>query len=391
MKIAWISSWPPRHCGIATYSVDLTTALEAMGHEIHIICHTDGRPKKGENIYPIINTEDCLWNEVLYQTVENINPDVVHIQHEYALYVTNNDYSTTLLRPLFRWKIENNFPTIITYHSVYTTLNLGEKHFMDLSLSLASAGIVHEEYQKIYLPMNIGRLPNNVYVIPHGAKSLFKYEDTKAHLHLKGKKVIGMIGWWEPNKGFEKIIKLWPEIIERIGPEWILLVAGDARPGSTSGQIYKPEILRTIEESPARDRIKIVQGMFSPEKYDEVLSVFDMIILPYSQASQSGNLAHAFALGIPAVVTDVEGLGAEIQASNAGIAVSPNDKIELKNAITNIANDDELRKHYAEKAEEYVTKEIVWSNIAHKHTRLYQKRIEQLHQETIVETNGHLA
>jgi glycosyltransferase involved in cell wall biosynthesis len=262
---------------------------------------------------------------------------------------------------------------------------------MDLSLSLASAGIVHEEYQKIYLPMNIGRLPGNVYVIPHGAKSLFKYKDTKTHLHLKDKKVIGMIGWWEPNKGFEKVIKLWPEIIEKIGPEWILLVAGDARPGSISGQIYKPEILRAIEESPVRDRIKTVLGMFSPEKYDEVLSVFDMIILPYSQASQSGNLAHAFALGVPAIVADVEGLGAEIQASNAGIAFSPDDEIELKNAIINMANDDELRKHYAGKAEEYVTKEIVWSNIAYKHTRLYQKRIEQLHQETIVETNGHLA
>ncbi|MBI4744042.1 MAG: glycosyltransferase [Actinobacteria bacterium] len=391
MKIAWISSWPPRHCGIATYSLELTTALKSMGHEVHIICHTDGGSKEEKNIYPIINTQDCLWNEVVYQTVDDIKPDVVHIQHEYALYATNNDYSTSFLRPLFRWKIENNFPTIITYHSVFTTLNLGEKYFMNLSLDLASAGIVHEEYQKIYLPMNIGRVPNNVYVIPHGAKSLFKYKDTKTHLHLENKKVIGMIGWWEPNKGFEKIVKLWPDIIEKIGQEWILLVAGDARPGSTSGQIYKPELLKAIEDSSAKDRIKTIIGMFSPEKYDEVLSVFDMMILPYSQASQSGNLAHAFALGVPAVVTDLEGLGSEIRASNAGIAVSLNDKIELKNAIINMANNDELRKHYAKNAEEYVTEKIVWSNVAHKHTQLYQNRIEQLQHETTIETNGHLA
>jgi len=388
LKIVFVTSWPPRHCGIATYTQDLARALRKQGHEVHVVTFTDGGRKGEKFVHPVLKVKkgstklvDPKWDEKLYKEVEKIRPDVVHIQHEYALYLYDDDFSSGLFRPFFRWKVEANFPVVVTYHSVFTALDRVESYYMDIALELTDAGIVHEEYQKIYLPENIGRLPDNVYVIPHGAKDIKPYKNAKAELGLKGKKVVGLIGWWEPNKGFERVVKMWPKIKRQVGKNVVLVVAGDARPGSKSGQMYKPILLNAIKKSSAKGSIKTIVGAFTPEKYDKVLSAFDLMVLPYSRASQSGNLAHAFALGVPCIATAMEGLKAEIEASKAGITAPPGDDLELMHGISHVMKHEELRKRYARNAAKYVTKQIKWSVIAGKHVALYEKLISDLEEE----------
>ncbi|MDD5163011.1 MAG: glycosyltransferase [Candidatus ainarchaeum sp.] len=379
-----VSSWPPRHCGIATYSVDLVNAMRSLGHDVKIITFSDGGKKGEKNVYPILpvakdrKLRHADWSEKLYQAVRKLKPDVVHIQHEYGLYLHDDDYSSKLFNCLFKWKVDAEFPVVLTYHSIYTALDRMQSIYMDVALKLSSAAIFHEEYQKIYLPINIGRVPDNVYVIPHGAKGMKQDKDAKHELGLEGQKVVGLIGWWEPNKGFERVVKLWDSIKKKTGKNTVLVVAGDARPGSTSGQIYKPKLLNAIEKSRDRASIKVIQGAFTPEDYDRVLSAFDIMVLPYSRASQSGNLAHAFALGVPCIATAMEGLKAEIEESKAGIAVPEGDDAELERAIVELVKNDELRNKYAKNAFAYVTSTIKWSVVAKKHFALYEKLLSQL-------------
>ncbi len=384
IKIAFVTSWPPRHCGIATYSQDLVRALGKRGHEVHVVTFSDGGKRGERNVHPVLkvkktNLADADWNEQLYKEVEKIKPDVVHIQHEYALYNFKNDSSTGLLRTFFKWYVEAKFPIVVTYHSIYTVLDRAQSKFMELTLEITNAGIVHEEYQKIYLPINIDFVPKNVYVIPHGAKGIkpLNYK-SKNELGLEGKKVVGLLGWWEPNKEFERVVRLWPNIKKKIGKNAVLVVAGDARPGSTSGQLYKPKLLKEINKSKEKKSIKVITGSFAPEQYDKILSSFDLMVLPYSRASQSGNLAHSFALGVPVVATAMEGLKAEVEASKAGMTVPPKDDFELEHAIIRLMTHDELRKRYAKRASHYVTKQIKWSIVARKHVTLYEKLIKEL-------------
>jgi glycosyltransferase involved in cell wall biosynthesis len=255
------------------------------------------------------------------------------------------------------------------------------RYYMDVALTITQAGIVHEEFQKIHLPINIGRVPNNVYVIPHGAKDIKPYADAKRYYGLQGKKVVGLIGWWEPNKGFERVVRLWGSIRKRAGRNAVLVVAGDARPGSTSGEIYKPMLLHEINKANSDNTIRVISSSFTPEEYDRVLSAFDVMVLPYDRASQSGNLAHAFALGVPCIATAVEGLKAEIENSRGGMVVPPADDVELEHAIAHILKHDNLRRRYAKNAAKYVTKSIKWSIVARKHVSVYEKAIGELKEE----------
>jgi glycosyltransferase involved in cell wall biosynthesis len=257
----------------------------------------------------------------------------VHIQHEYGLYDTDGELTTDLLALLVRLNLKR-IPTVVTYHSVYSTLGDKECLFMNLSLQLIDAAVVHEELQKIFLPANLGWVPRNVTVIPHGAQVLEAggvpdVIESKKQYRLAGKDVVMCLGWWEPYKRFEDVIAIWPEIIGRV-PSAVLVIAGDARPGSVGGARYKPRLLKAVEDSPAKHSIIVIEGSFHPKEYLTVENAADIIVLPYDQSSQSGVLAHAFSLGKPAIVTDVGGLRAEVEASGGGVVVPRGDLEQLK-------------------------------------------------------------
>lgn len=126
-----------------------------------------------------------------------------------------------------------------------------------------------------------------------------------------------------------------------------------------------------------KDKIKVVIGAFTPKEYDTILNLADVVVLPYDKASQSGNLAHAFALGKPAVVTAVEGLKAEVEVSGAGVDVPLGSLQDLKAALVSVLKDNKLRKLFSKRACEYVHKKIGWSHVAQKHILLYKTIMEK--------------
>ena len=388
MNIVMVTSWSPRHCGIATYSSELVGALRKNGHHVDIICHTDEDygGHREEDVYPVIDTNDPGWDEKVHATLEQIKPDVVHIQHEYGLYLTHGDYGGRILPLLFRLKLEKT-PSVMTYHSIYTSLDRPEAIFTDVSLRLLDSAIVHAEVQKLFLPYNLDWIPHNVHVISHGAKEVVPDPLAKERFGLAGKKVALCIGWFEPNKRFEDVIEIWPEVIREAGTAAILLIAGDARPGSITGIKYKEQLLRKIEESPAKGNIKTILGAFDPDTYDSIISASDFVVLPYKHASQSGNLAHSFALNKPAIVSSLEGLKAEIEASGAGIAVPVDDLDELRKAITILLTSDLMLETYSEHAQGYVANHIIWENVARKHTLVYENAIDRVTYGTKVRVN----
>jgi 1,2-diacylglycerol 3-alpha-glucosyltransferase len=381
MKIAWISSWPPRHCGIATYSLALTNALREQGNDLHIVCHTDGGSPEEKNVYPIIDTQKVGWDETLYETVSGIQPDLVHIQHEYGLYQTNGDHASSLFRPFFRFRVDGRFPVVVTFHSVYTSLSPTIREYMHIVLHTIDAGIVHAEYQWASLLLHTGSSFDNVYVIPHGAESGLSLSGKKAReaLGLSGNRVIGMIGWFEPTKSFHRVIDLWDGLASQLDPNTVLVLAGDARMGASPQIEYKHTLLEKVKQCREKHRIKLILGSFSPSEYLQILASFDVMVMPYRFASQSGNLANSFALGVPVIASGLEGLKAEIEASGAGIAVTPGDDLELKRAILTMMGDDTLRKRFVQKARTYVKKRIAWPLIAGKHMKLYKKLVQEKH------------
>jgi len=375
MKIAWLSSWPPRPCGIATYSDELTAALRKAGCEVHVICHPDGGRPQEKQVHPIMTTDTPGWDEGVFDTIQKIDPDVFHIQHEYGLYQTSGDHASGLLRLLFRLHVQRKYALVITYHSVYTRLSPMLRLYMDVTQKLVHAGIVHAEYQWMNLHANLGRIVDNVCVIPHGAAGGASISKRKAkeRLGLGGRQVLGMIGWFTRTKGYDHVLAVWDDLAERLGKNTALVLAGDARRGDPNQIEYKKQLLSMVEQCRHRGRILVKLGSFDPDQYNQIMAAFDLMVMPYTFASQSGNLAHSFALGVPAVVSGLEGLKAEAEASGAALAFRPGDEEDLKRAVLMMMQSESLRKTYARRAKSYVKKKISWSITAKKHLKVYRK------------------
>ncbi|MGQ9653377.1 MAG: hypothetical protein ACUVXD_04850 [Thermodesulfobacteriota bacterium] len=82
--IVMISSYPPRLCGIATFTEEAREFIQKAHPErdVLIISHTDGR---GDGVFPLIDMNRADWWRTVADKVEALDPHVVHLEHEYGL------------------------------------------------------------------------------------------------------------------------------------------------------------------------------------------------------------------------------------------------------------------------------------------------------------------
>ncbi len=374
-KVVWISSYIPRSCGIAYYSNHYITALKNyakksdMDVSFKIIAHTDAKQAD----YPIISQGDKTWNHKVLAIIKKEKPDIVHIQHEYGLYETHNDKNRRVIELINMIK-EQGIPVVMTYHSVYKRLTKPFAEFMNKSLKELNAGIVHEEYQKQALKQNIGKIPKNVYVLPHGSREdinskINKKEARKVFGYTEKDLVVGIAGIASDNKGFRTLIRHWPKVIKKI-PNVRLSI--EIKPhAAKETRKYIEKILEAIMKSPVTKKIEFTVEDYGEMEFYRKLKSFDVLVLPYKSESQSGVLAHGFSVGAPAIVTDIEGLGAEIRNSQAGIAVKH--RKYFYKAIIKLLKNKRLRTRFSENALKYVKNTNGWNIIAKKTFQIYEK------------------
>ncbi len=374
-KIIWISSYLPRSCGIAFYSDHYIRALKKYAKKTNkkisfkIIAHTDA--KKAD--YPIINLKEKRWHFKVLKTIKKEKPDIVHIQHEYGLYETYGDRNRRVIELINMIK-EQGIPVVMTYHSIYKKLIKPFKYFVDKTLKELNAGIFHEQYQKEALKQNIGKIPENVYVLPHGSREdvnskIDKEEVRKIFGYKEKDLIVGIAGIASENKGFRTLVRQWQKVVKKVPNAHLSLELKPHKDPKT--KIYIGKVLDEIMKSPASKKIE-----FTVEDYDEMefyrkLKSFDILVLPYKSESQSGVLAHGFSVGAPAIVTDIEGLGAEIRNSRAGIAVK--NREDFYKTIIKLLKNKRLRNKFSENALNYVKNVNGWSIIAKKTFQIYEK------------------
>lgn len=373
-KVVWISSYLPRACGIAYYSNDYIESIKEYSKKhnkkisIKIIAHTDA--KKAD--YPIIDLSNRKWDEKIFNKIKKLKPSVVHIQHEYGLYETYADENRTLLDLLKKLKGEK-IPTVMTYHSVYEKLSPPQKFFVKESLQNLSQGIFHEEYQRKALKKNIGFIPKNLSILPHGSDNNFKpnKKKLKKEYSYTDKLIVGTAGIADQRKGFRTMIRQWPKIVKKF-PNALLVL--EIKPHEEKlTRIYINKVMKAIMKSKVSKNIEIIVKDYGKTEFLKRLASFDVLALPYKSESQSGVLAHGFAAHTPAVVTDIEGLGEEIRNSKAGIAVpKKHRKRKFYKYILKLLESKKLRDKYSKNAAKYVKTTSGWNIIAKKTLKIYE-------------------
>lgn len=370
MRIGFISTYPPIECGIATYTQYLTDALRDKKVDIYVVSHRGG---SGKNVFVAFDYEDGDLAEKAFSMMMRLTPDIVHIQHEFGLY--GKHYGVSVIPLILKFRLAG-IPVVTTLHTVYDKISYEHLVIINSIIENSDAVIVHEIYQMKALKHYFKEksLSDKIRVVPHGAREIKPIENAKASLGIPcNTKVVLMIGYFRPNKGFERIVRLWPGIVEKHKVNDILLmIAGKIR--GIEYRDYRNALFNEINSSPVNDKIKVVRGQISQNSFDTIMSASDIVALPYSVSSQSGIVAHSLAFGKPIVTSNTPVMALLIKKTHAGL-ICNTDKEYIDN-IDRVLSDDNLKKKLSNNALRYVNDNIAWSKIAGRHIEIYKIIVE---------------
>ena len=362
MRVLLVSTYPPIECGIGTYTSFLAEALARTPTELHIISQYGA---EGRHVYPSYSPNDEGIARRIFNAAVKVTPDIVHIQHEFGLYGELDGIA--VLELIYRIK-STATPVIATFHTVQKEPEFRKELILRAMCRELDGIIVHEEEHVNILRSVFDTDTAKIFLIEHGARVMTPVPGAKEKLNLENRKVVLLTGYFRPTKCFEKIVDLFPHIVDRVPDAWLVL---SSKLRMLEFSMYRKMLIEKINDSPAKERIEVFRGQFPQKTFDTILSACDIIVLPYIVGAQSGIMAHAMTFGKPLVTSNLEAFVATLEKSGAGFYAETDD--EYVDRIVTLLTDEEVYNRFSRNALNYVKEKISWDIIADKTIHVYEQ------------------
>ena len=377
-EIVYISTYPPRECGIATFTRDLTTAIDrriSSSIKTKVIALNNN----GVNIYNypkkvIHQISDSDMNDYI-EVAKKINSSsrikLVNIQHEFGLFGGEwGDYLPAFLEILEK-------PVIITFHSVLPEPN---EKLMRVVRAIAERVecIVVMTKKAVEILKEVYEIDTPIYVIPHGipVTTFETQEYEKSNLGYEDKIILSSFGMMSSGKGYECAIESLPEIVEEF-PNLIYLIIGETHPNvrKNEGEEYRNFLTKKIKELGLEKHVKFYNKYIALHEIIKYLKATDVYISSNKEFQQitSGTLSYAMGCG-RAVVSTPFLHAMDVINDERGLLVEFENPESFKNAILRLLKNPDLRKKM-EKNSYYFTRHMTWPNVAIQYHELFKKYI----------------
>jgi polysaccharide biosynthesis protein PslF len=343
-RVLFVGSYPPRECGIATFTEDIRGACDLLiGEPSDVIAISDeGRSYDYPNcVVSEIRRDDRQSYLAAARLANDHRADVVNIQHEYGLFGgERGNYLLDFLAELRK-------PVIITFHTTlpkpdermrFVTRELCNRSDAVIVLAYAGRRILEEHY-------NID--PRKIDVILHGVPDvpLRRSYHFKRRLGLGQHTILSSFGLLSRGKGIEYVIDALPKIFSR-HPDAVYLLLGETHPEvkKREGEAYRESLWARVEELSLRGRVHFVDHYMHDEEVVEYLQATDIYVSPSLDPNQivSGTLSYAVACGRVAVATEST-YAAELLADGRGITIPFKDSASVAAAVNSVLDDSQLR------------------------------------------------
>lgn len=374
IKIACIGNYPPRQCGIATFTKNFIASMiknedEDVKADAYIVAMDDQNqsytyPEEVKQIIRANHQRDYL-KAAKYINYSDAN--VCFLQHEFGIF--GGDSGIYILSLVNSLKI----PLIAIFHTVSNEPSFSEKAVIR-EIGKAAEKIVVMSERAIAFLTEIYDIPRDkIEIIAHGvpAFDFVQHKKQKRHFHLENKKVLFTFGLLSRNKGLETVINALPEIVER-HPEVIYIILGKTHPNviKVSGEDYRNYLKLLVRRNNLRNFVYFDDRFVNTEELLGYLTAIDIYITPYLNENQitSGSLSYALGAGT-AVVSTPYWHAQELLADERGRLFDFNDPKQLAEIVNELLDKPEelikLRKH----AYDFGQK-MLWPSIGRQYLKL---------------------
>jgi glycosyltransferase involved in cell wall biosynthesis len=378
MRTAIFSTFPPRACGIGTFSSDLRGALldapDADDVRPIVVVDEPSSPQRDEVLATVSQFVRGDYTRAA-RLLSHMDVDVVLLQHEFGIFGgEDGDYVLSFARGVAQ-------PLVVTLH---TLLSEPSGHQLEVLTALCDRAerviVMTETAQRVLVELGACDA-EKVRVVPHGAPAVLarRREELAAgsgpryvapmaggYDRLRHRFLLSTFGLLSAGKGIETMLEAMPAIIER-HPEALYLIAGRTHPQVLrhEGEAYRAQLERKVVALGLEDHVDFDDRFLSIEELADLLAVTDVFVTPYRNKEQiaSGALTFAIAAGC-AVVSTPYWYAEDILSSGAGRLVPFGDAATLATTVSGYISDP-VALALARAEARRVGAELAWSAVGH--------------------------
>jgi glycosyltransferase involved in cell wall biosynthesis len=349
--IALLGNFPPRRCGLATYTYDSWAALRthASAPRVDVYAMDDGQIETyGRDITRLIAQDDIGAYTTAAEAISASGAQMLWIQHEYGIF--GGEAGSHLLALIHRVDV----PIAVTLHTILETPSDAQRRVLDALLERATTIIVMADAGRDILARIHKIDPARVDVIPHGIPDRLLVDPAvaRAKLGLDERPTILTFGLLSPDKGVADMIEAMPPIVAAC-PNVRYVVLGATHPHviRQDGEDYRGSLMARVAELGLAEHVAFVDRYVELDELTDWLSACDVYVTPYRNPAQitSGTLSYAVGLG-KAVVSTPYVHAREILSDDHGIVVPFRTPKALSDAVVRLLADRVLRRDVSTRA-----------------------------------------
>lgn len=369
-RIAVLSTYTPRQCGIATFADDLAQAIAYARPDAKIIvtAMNDGRTYRyPAHVELTIEQDDLTAYDAAADELNALDISVLSVQHEFGIFGgPAGSYLLALLRRV-------RAPIVTTLHTVLENFT-SEQCAVIEELAALSAKIVVMSARAVRFLVAQGVPREKIVFIHHGIPDVSADRDTeKARLGLSGRSLILTFGLLSPNKGIETAICALPSVV-RDFPKLTYLVLGATHPNirARHGEAYREELARLAADLGVTEHVRFDNRFADADELTRFIAAADIYLTPYLNREQitSGTLAYALGSG-KAVVSTPFWYAEELLAGGRGALVPFRDPAALSRVLGELLGRPDLCAAMENRARAY-GEQMRWPNVARAYTSLFE-------------------
>lgn len=395
MRILFVTGeYPVMQGGVGDYTRRLGQALGLLGSDVHVLTHADAggdhlrAPGAAyePTVYPRLERHGWnLWGHVR-RMVEEVQPDVLHIQYQSAAYGL---HPAVNLLPTRAHVWPKRIPVLVTFHDLkfpYLFPKAGPLRWHSvLQLARAAdASVVTNPAD--WLRLKEAGLREQLRPIPIGSNIRCEitpgYDRTAQRAKWGADQntwLLAYFGFLNANKGGETLIETLAELVRRRFPAHLLMVGGKVGSSDPTNAAYLQKVERMIGEAGLGDRVHWT-GFTSPEEVTANLLAADCAVLPYREGAslRHGSLMAALAHGLPIVSTVLSGCALEamrqfpmLEDGESALLTPPGEPLRMADAVAHLMTGSALRSMLAAKAA-VLSRRFEWETIAQGHLLAYR-------------------
>ncbi|MGH8908640.1 MAG: glycosyltransferase family 4 protein [Egibacteraceae bacterium] len=342
LTVAMLGSYPPRECGIATFTRHLHDALIAHGASLGGVVAVDepgARRRYSSDVRWRLQQDNPASYRRLASALRDASVDLLCIQHEYGLFGgLDGELLISLMDSL-------RIPVVTTLH---TLLSAPTPHMRAVTQSLCdrSAAVVVLARCAIPLLRDVyGVDPRKVSCIPHGVPTVPRAAGmrrrAKAQLGQTGVTLLSTFGLIGPTKGIEYVIRALPQVV-REHPEVRYLILGETHPGERrcAGEDYRTSLEGLVAELGLDEHVGFEARYLDQDELVQWLLATDIYLMPYLDPEQivSGTLSYAVGCG-KAVISTGSRYARELLAEGRGEIVPFRDPDAISGQLLRLLGD----------------------------------------------------